>query len=453
MHPLRIIVIVATVVAAAIAISFGAALIRAGTHTVPAVVIAAAIFVAYLLPAGAAFAWALRRAADLEELDDRVRRLAEGHYDAAIADRPFHGELDDLARGIEEVRDLVSRQEKSFAQQRAALEQIVSTVGEAIIGVDEHGRVVVANDRARDLFAVPQPVGRSFVEVVRRHSVVAALDKALRGEASTERMTVHSSDRGDRQYDVRVFPVTMRGEIAAVALFVDITTIERLQRVRKDFLDDFSHEVRTPLAGLRTAMETLGHADLPSDQELQLRQIMMRQLDRLQRLVKDLSELSSIEAGDVVLEKRNVDIRKMLADLCDEFRERTAGKPLRFTVKGEAAVGHVDPVRTQQIFTNLLDNAWKHGGERGEVVVDVGTDAGEVVVLVSDEGQGIPPEEIERIFHRFYRVDRSRSQDVPGLGLGLAITKHLVRLQGGSIRAYNAPDGGASFEVRLPAGR
>jgi two-component system phosphate regulon sensor histidine kinase PhoR len=287
-------------------------------------------------------------------------------------------------------------------------------------------------------------VGRTLLEVVRKQPVVAAIDGALRGTPVADRMTVGPPEH-ERRIEVRAVPVTS-AEIAAVALFIDITPIERLQRVRKDFLEDFSHEVRTPLAGMKSAAETLEHGGLTREQEVQLRHVMQRQIARIERLVNDLSELNRIETGELELHKRPVDLRDVLNDLCEDFRGRS--ESIRFTVDGEGAIAIVDPSRAQQIFSNLLDNACKHGGGKGEVSVEIARDDGEAVVRVSDRGPGIPPQELDRIFHRFYRVDRSRSQ--PGTGLGLAIARHLVAAHGGTIRALNRPGGGATFEVRLP---
>jgi len=219
---------------------------------------------------------------------------------------------------------------------------------------------------------------------------------------------------------------------------------ERIHSAKSRFLATMSHEVRTPLAGLQSAAESFdGH--LTADQEKQLRAIMFRQLDRIRRLVSDLAELNHIESGFLVLEKRDVDLFNLASEVSEEFRRR-ANPQLTFTVRGTPASGLVDPSRVQQILTNLLDNATKHA--RGDVLVEVGAENGDAVLRVSDQGEGIPPEDVERIFNRFYRVDRSRS--VPGAGLGLAIAKHLVALHGGTIRAFNRRGGGAGFEVRLP---
>ena len=457
MHPLRILLLISFAIAIAVAVAFGFTLHRAsasgGIPPLPdgvIAIIAVGVAVAFIVPATSIFAWAVRRARDIDVITEHSRRIAEGHYDEAVTAKPYAEELDELARAIEELRSIVVRQKTSFEEQRAAMEQIVASLGEGLIALSPKGRIVFANERIADLFEVKGVVGRPLLEVVRKQSLVSAFDRALRGEASTDRVTVHSG-AVERQLELRVFPVAASTEIAAVALFIDITQIERLQRIRKDFLDDFSHEVRTPLAGLRSAAETFESGALSAEQELQLRRIIRRQLGRIERLVQDLSELNRIESGELVLERRAVDLRHLLDELSDDFRERLSGKPVTIAVRGESSLAQVDPLRVQQIFSNLLDNAAKHGGARGEIVVDIGGGEGEAIVTIADEGEGIPPQEIDRIFHRFYRVDKSRSQEVPGVGLGLAIAKHLVRLHGGSIRAYNRPTGGAAFEVRLPA--
>ena len=437
MHPLRIILIVSLVIAVAIAVAFGFLLKRAAPDVarLEVILISAGVFMAFLVPWAAVFAWALRRASDLNALSERALQIAEGKYEQPVRDRPFHGELDDLARSAEEMRDIIQRQKTSYEAHRAAMDQIVASLGEGLLAVDRRGKVIFANRVVGEMFDAPQQVsGRSFLEVVRSHPLVECIDRALSGHSSTERLTVNG-----RRVEMRVFPVTASSDIAAVALFIDVSEIERLSRVRQDFLEDFSHEVRTPMAGLRSAVETIEQG-VTREQEEQLRQVMLRQLSRIERLMTDLAELQRIESGDLTLNRKTISIRALIDELTQEQSDR-----VRLT--GDAAA-YVDPLRAQQIFGNLLDNARKHGG--GEVVVDIGSQNGEAVVTFLDRGEGIPPGESERIFNRFYRVDRSRSQMTPGLGLGLAIVKHLVLLHGGSVRAFNREGGGAAFEVRLP---
>lgn len=448
MHPLRVLLYISVVIAIAVAWGFGAALQHAGAAMSAAIVLAIVAFGVFMIPWTGVSLWAIRRARDLDELTDRGRQVAEGVTGRPVTDRTYHGELDDLARAMEGMRDALVRQGLSHEEHRAAMAEIVASLGEGLLAINPHGRIVVANARVAEMFGgTRELVGKSVLEVVRKQSVVAALDKALRGESSTDRVTVGPSSslrtgsgEHERQIEVRAVPVEASPEIAAIALFIDVTTIERLQRIRRDFLDDFSHEVRTPLAGLRSAAETLERGGMGADAEQQLRQVMQRQIARIERLIQDLAELNQIESGQLVLDRRPVSLRQILTELASDFHGRV--------LEGEDVIASVDVARAQQIFTNLLDNACKHGGGRGEIEIEIATEGGEAVVKVSDRGPGIPPRELERIFNRFYRVDRSRSQ--PGTGLGLAIAKHLVALHGGTIRAYNRAGGGATFEVRLP---
>lgn len=424
MHPLRLLLYASLVFAMGFAWAFGAALLQGGTPPSGALVLGIAAFVVFMLPWTAVYVWAIRRASDLDDLTERARKVLP-------IERTYHGELDDLARAIEELRLMQVRLRRAFETHRAAMDEIVASLGEGLLALTPEGRVAFANRTVGEMFGTTEVlIGKSVLEVVRSQSVAGALDKALHGEASTDRV-----EYGGRQIEIRAFPAVASPDIAAVALFIDVTKIERLQRIRKEFLDDFSHEVRTPLAGLKSAAETLEHGGLTRENEQQLQHVMQRQIVRIERLVSDLSELNQIESGELVLQPHDVQLRDLLAEL--DFDTRIEGD----------AVAHIDPDRAQQIFVNLLDNARKHGGSR--ITIELMTESDEAVVRVSDEGPGIPPQELERIFHRFYRVDRSRSQ--PGTGLGLAIAKHLVVAHGGSIRAYNRPSGGATFEVRLPA--
>lgn len=449
MHPLRVLLIVSLGIAAAVAGAFAWTLDHTGSTFASSVVVGFLVFGAFLIPWAGVFFWAIRRASDLELLADRSREIVQGSHGRTITDRTYHGELDDLARSIEEIRATLVREKESFVEQRAAMEKIVASLGEGLLAVDAKGRVVFANERAARIFGHSGSlVGSRFVEVVRSQSVFAAFDRALAGEASVDRLRVPAGGE-ERQIELRVFPVGA-SDVAAVALFIDVTDIERLQRIRRDFLDDFSHEVRTPLAGLRSAVETFEAGGLTESQDEQLRQVMARQLSRIERLVRDLSELNQIETGQIVLERRPTDLYELMQELVEDLARRVGAEGL-VRIEGEHVAGDVDPSRIQQVFSNVLDNAWKHGGRRGAIEVVVGHDGDQALVAISDQGEGIPQHETERIFNRFYRVDKSRSQQVPGVGLGLAIAKHLVLAHSGSIRALNRPGGGATFEIRVPA--
>jgi two-component system phosphate regulon sensor histidine kinase PhoR len=449
MHPLRIWLYTSLAIAFVAAVAFAEFLAGHGVTTRDAVILGVLVCIAFLTPWTGVYLWALRRAGDMDRLTDRTREIVEGRDVEPATDREYHGEVDDLARAVEQVRALLHEERAWAIEQRHTMESIAASLGEGLLAVDGDGRVVIANERLREMFGISHAsIGRPFLEVVRMKSVAAAFDKTRAGEASRDRIVFDSGDV-ERQIEIRAFPVANSASVAAVALFIDVTQLERLQRIRKDFLEDFSHEVRTPLAGLRSAVETFEQRGLTELQERQLREVMLRQLGRIERLVKELSELNRIESGDLVLERRNVRVDEILREMSIEFQNRIGSRPA-IRLEAQPAVAFADAARVQQIFTNLIDNAIKHGGG-GEILIEAAQSGSDVVVRVSDEGDGIPPGEITRIFHRFYRVDKSRSQHVPGVGLGLAITKHLVLLHGGTVRAYNRPRRGATFEVRLPA--
>ena len=140
----------------------------------------------------------------------------------------------------------------------------------------------------------------------------------------------------------------------------------------------------------------------------------------------------------------------MLAELCEDFAERAAQKHVQLVLRGADVSVSADVLRVQQAFANLIDNAIKYGPEQAPVEIEIASNGTSGIVRVIDHGEGVPAEEKEQIFHRFYRVDKSRSQDIAGTGLGLAITKHLVLLQRGTIDLETTPGGGATFVVTLP---
>lgn len=350
-----------------------------------------------------------------------------------------------LARQRHDLRALEERVEAAEGQ-RAIHLAILNGVGEGVLALDDDRRVVLANQRFLELFDIEDAViGKTLGEVVRIAAVFEGVDRALARKESIERFV-----RGGRRIEMRALPISAR-EIAVVAIFIDVTQIEHLEQVRRNFLSDFSHEVRTPLAGLRSAVETYEtHEHLTDEEEKQLRRIVSRQLRRLERLVDDLSELSRIESGEVALDRHEVDLRGLISEVCEDFAERAAQHRVRFSISGDSSIVYADPVRMEQALSNLIDNAIKYGGDDREVRIEVRDSSDFGTVRITDQGDGIPPADREKIFHRFYRVDKSRSQEVAGTGLGLAITKHLVLRHGGTIDVESAPGEGATFVVKLP---
>jgi len=395
---------------------------------------AAAVLAAAIL--GALLARAHR---DIRRLSERLER--DDPKAVASLDVDTFGALDPIAGRIYRMRGGLERRAAAAEWQNTILHHILNGMGEGVLAIDADARVVLANRRFVELFALQGGfAGRPLAEAVRNAPLLAGFDRALQRSEASERITVR-----DRTIEMRAFPLPSR-EIAAVALFIDVTRVEHLEQIRREFIADFSHEARTPLAALRSAVDTFEGGRLAPEDDQQLRRIMTRQVGRLERLVSDLAELSQIEAGDLTLERTDVDLRRLVEDVCEDFAARAAQKGLRFAISGNGARVSADPMRIQQAVANLVDNAIKYGGENNDIDVAIGNGT----VRITDHGEGIPPSERERIFRRFYRVDKSRSQTVAGTGLGLAIAKHLVLLHHGTIEVESEPGKGATFVVTLP---
>jgi|GEM_PF-228036 len=452
MHPIRLILISSVGIALLVALLCGYFLHEASPHglfrsPVAAVAIATAVLFVFLVPAFGIYLWSLREAAAVDRLTDSVRDVLSGETARQVEAGRSSDEIQDLARSADEMRQLILRQQQSFEEQKALLSEIVGGLREGLLAINVRKRVTFANQRVQSLFELEgNVIGRPLVEVLRQETFLAAFDRALEGVESLERVSVFLGAE-ERRIESRVFPVGKSTEVAAIALFIDVTRIERLETIRRHFLSDFLHESRTPLAGLRSALETLEGGPLEPEAEKQLRHITQRQLGRLEGLVRNLSELNSIESGDLILQPEQTELGPLLEDVVAEFAAALSAAKIEVKMSGQATA-FIDPMRTHQIFANLIENAIRHSATESIELELSETDL-EAVVRVRDYGIGIPPAEHEKIFHRFYRIDKSRSQKIIGTGLGLAITKHLVLQHRGRISVESVGKG-ASFEVRLP---
>jgi signal transduction histidine kinase len=232
----------------------------------------------------------------------------------------------------------------------------------------------------------------------------------------------------------------------------DITDLRRADQIRRDFVANVSHELRTPLTAIRGYVEALVEGDADADERQRFLGIVARHTQRMERLVRDLLRLARLDAGQERLELVACDTRTLadsvVADLTPSAAARS--QQLRVTIAPDALTVRADPAKLHDALRNLVVNAISYAPEQTTIAITSERAGDRVAISVSDEGPGIPDEDLGRVFERFYRVDKSRARDPGGTGLGLAIVKHLVELHGGTVQVANRPEGGAVFTMVLP---
>jgi two-component system, OmpR family, phosphate regulon sensor histidine kinase PhoR len=330
---------------------------------------------------------------------------------------------------------------------------VLKTMREAVIIVAEDTQIIASNQIAYDAFARANGAleTKRLSEVIRDLSIHKAFRQALENsEYSEVKFELLSNEK--RIFSVRVAPIDLADSKHAIGIFYEQTQIEHLEKVRQEFLSNVSHELRTPLTSILAFVETLedGAIDDKANNQRFL-SVIRKNAERMHHLIDDILELSSIEAGKIEIEPRNVS----LPQLVDEIFVNLSGKAneKHIQLKNEIEPGKMiwaDKARLEQMLTNLIDNAIKFNRETGQVRVNLSANGKVDLISVTDEGEGISNEHLQRIFERFYRTDRARSREIGGTGLGLAIVKHLARLHSGEVSVISNLGKGSTFTVELP---
>jgi two-component system phosphate regulon sensor histidine kinase PhoR len=325
---------------------------------------------------------------------------------------------------------------------------------EGLLVVDSDMRVVASNPAAFQLFtrSADKLQSRRLTELTRNPAIYGAFLGALKGEErSGVKVETHGPDR--KIFDLRVVPLQASdGKVVqgAIGVFFDITKLERLEHVRQEFLSNVSHELRTPLTAILAFIETLEGGSISATDSQRFLAIIRRNATRMHGLIDDILELSAIEAGNIQVETEEIPLQHLVNDVITSLSGRAVTRQvvLENTVGSNVRV-FADPRRLEQMLTNLVDNAIKfnRGGGRVTVRHENGT---RDRIFVDDTGEGIPAQHLQRLFERFYRVDRARSRELGGTGLGLAIVKHLARAHGGEVAVDSKLGEGSSFTIELP---
>lgn len=405
---------------------------------------------AAVLPGFLAWRWWIR---PLRQLTVEVQRMAAGDFSRsewAIGS----GEMRGLERALDDLRQRIVQRLEQMGVEKSRLEVILESIDEGILVIGSDHRIVLGNQALADLFDTVLPLqGRRAEEVVRNSAALEAIDQVLEEGVGISREVTMAG--GIEQYlDIHVAPIEQEAVcIGAVAVFHDITPLRRLERVRRDFVANVSHELRTPLTAIKGYGETLLDGALDDEQAAgRFVEIIATHADRLTRVLDDLLELSKLESEHLEFDRQTCKLRP-LVESCVAALERQAAEK-NFSVDIDIATDlqvSCAPQMIERALVNLLDNAVKYSGEGGEIKVHCHQleERNGVAIEVEDAGIGIPSEDVDRIFERFYRVDKGRSRQMGGTGLGLSIVRHIIEAHGERVYVRSELGKGSTFGFTL----
>ncbi|ADJ26604.1 multi-sensor signal transduction histidine kinase [Dehalogenimonas lykanthroporepellens BL-DC-9] len=384
---------------------------------------------------------------DEAEIELALKRLGGGEAPEKVRLVAI-GELADIKHAFNEMARKVGGRLKTLTAERNRMDLVLAHVGDAIFMVDKNTEITHLNDAAVRMFHLDKKEkGQTFMSAVRNHEMEEMIRKCV---ATGRRQEKEIESRpGRRQYSVTVTPI--HNESGAVIVVRDLTNLKRLETVRRDFVANISHELRTPIASLKLLAETLKEGAM-ADQEVAadfLNRISV-EADKMGQLVDELGELSRIESGAAPLDKRPMDAGAVMTTVVGRLQNQADRAKLTLevaTVDGLPAV-RADAGRIEQVLMNLTHNAIKFTPAGGRITLTAGISEKGIEIKVTDTGAGITADDLPRIFERFYKADKARSGG--GTGLGLAIAKHIVHAHGGEIRAESSPGQGTTISFTLP---
>lgn len=354
--------------------------------------------------------------------------------------------------------ELQSREEKAkrrIEREKAKQETLFDSMVEGVLLLDRDNRVALINQAVEQLFGLSNDIrGMTVMEAFRFNDLQEIVNQAIvKGRALGGELELPGLDHRVLQVNAAVYLNLDGVAQGTILVFHDLTRIKQLENTRKEFVANVSHELRTPLSMIKGYVETLidGAKDDPKVAPKFL-QTIQKHADRLTFLIEDLLTISRLESGQIILNLRSLDLGALIHRVADELKDRAQKRNVCFSIDiPEDTLATADSERLHQALFNLLDNAIKYGGENKDVRVSCSTSSNaQLEIAVQDQGPGIPPEATERIFERFFRVDRARSREQGGTGLGLSIVKHIIQSHGGEVWARNAKEGGAAFHLTLP---
>ncbi len=371
-------------------------------------------------------------------------------------DNSIKGELGELSRNFNFMMETMENTIEEVEYKHLQLTSVLKSISHVILVIDIDGNIILINDEARKMIkskCIGKEEGKNIKQVIHVEKILNGIEKYIGSkENNCEKLKLED----ETVYKLKIDPVYLQNSknaiIGSIINIENITEIVKLENMRRDFVANVSHELKTPLTSINGFVETLIiNEDLPSDKRNRFLAIIQKESDRLKRLIEDILLLSSIESKNNLVTE-NVLLYNIFKEVYEMISYIASSKHIKiyynFEDENVAIQAYGDYIK--QLFLNLIDNAIKYTPEGGTVIINQFTRNDEITIEVIDNGVGIPKEDQDKIFQRFYRVDKARSRSVGGTGLGLAITKHIVNSLQGNISVESKLGEGSKFIVTIP---
>lgn len=398
-----------------------------------------------------AFFMSLNFIKPIRVLSQLSRKVANGELNVkTVTTKNESSEIFNLNRSFNEMTERLRELFSKLKKEKDEVKSIISSISEGILVIDNENRVIRSNDSFYEMFKT-EPLKRYYWEVLREPEIINFLNSFQQGNHKSVNREIAFSEK------TLLCSITyLKSRQGFVVLFSDISEIKRLESMKRDFISNVSHELRTPLTAIKGFTETL-IMDEQDEGKVKYLNIIHRHNERLINIVKDLLVLSELEKSgnsrtpwhNLVIEK--IEIRAMVNRVVELLKEKMEKKGLKLVITVEEGLLNFegDAFKIEQLLINLISNGIKYS-DRGRLELEVKSSGKNIVIIVKDEGIGIPPGDLERIFERFYVVDKSRSKKSGGTGLGLSIVKHVAILHKGDIKVESRQNAGTSFIITLP---
>jgi two-component system phosphate regulon sensor histidine kinase PhoR len=386
----------------------------------------------------------LRR--NLRSFSELLRHTTQEKLSAESLPRDVSG-LEDLSNAVRALSASLEARSLDVDAERARLSAVLERMTDGVLIADAGGYVTYLNPAAGQLFNAPAALGKTVTEIVRHHQLVEAWHLSLKtGQKQEESIEIP----GSRQF-LQLVILPDKETRSSLLLVQNLTRVRRMEKVRRDFISNVSHELRTPLASLKALTETLrdGALNDPVAAPRFLERIEI-EVDALTQMAQELLDLARIESGQVPIEMNRVDATRLLASVADRMTAQIERAGLTLTAENPADLPDIraNAPRLEQVLVNLVHNAIKFTAPDGRVLLSASVENSFMRFTVEDNGVGIPEDELERVFERFYKADRARSGG--GTGLGLSIARHIVEAHRGRIWVESLEGQGSKFNFTIP---